>query len=264
MRPPTRIVLLATTLCLACSNGQLAKPAANPEGSNVLWSADHETGDTSQWYSPSTGPTGNSGGGEFDSGNATVTPSRDVAHGGAWSLKLTISTPSSSEASGARMFRWAESRAHRALWYRVWYYLPQQYSVAMWWNVFQWKSKRAATGAVDPFFILNVGNRQDGSMYLYLFDWQRQISYQQNIKNIPVKQWFEVEAFYECAGDGTGRVIVRQDNVQLFDLSGVETRYADGDCQWSVDNYSASVTPSPTNIYIDDAEILSTTSVPSN
>jgi hypothetical protein len=168
---------------------------------------------------------------------------------------MTISTPSAAGTSGARMFRWAESQAHPALWYRVWYYFPQRYSVRSWWNVFQWKSKRV-TGAVDPFFILNVGNRPDGSMFFYLYDWQQRTSRAQTLKNIPVGTWFSLEAFYRCAGDGTGQVTIWQDDVLLFDVANVRTRYPDGDCQWSVNNYSDSITPKPATIYIDDAEIL--------
>jgi hypothetical protein len=40
-----------------------------------------------------------------------------------------------------------------------------------------------------------------------------------------------------------------------MDVSSVHTRYADGNCEWSVNNYSASLTPNPAIIYVDDAAI---------
>jgi len=83
-------------------------------------------------------------------------------------------------------------------------------------------------------------------------------SYQQEaIKNIPDGQWFRVQAFYKCAGDNTGHVTFWQDGAQIFDVPNVQTRYADGDCQWSVNNYSKSLNPSTATIYMDDAAICS-------
>ena len=60
-------------------------------------------------------------------------------------------------------------------------------------------------------------------------------------------------AYYQCAPDNTGRVAIWQDGVRLFDVRNVPTRHADGDCQWSVNNYSNGLTPSSATIYIDDA-----------
>jgi hypothetical protein len=153
------------------------------------------------------------------------------------------------------MFRWAEPRAYPALYYQAWYYFPQQYSVAQWWNVMQWKSQRDNTSTNDPFFVLNVGNRPDGSLYCYLYDWQTKRSYHQTVKNIPIGQWLQIQAFYSCAGDGTGRITIWQDGVLLFDIPNVQTRYSDGDCQWSVNNYSDAIKPQPVTIYVDDAAI---------
>ena len=171
---------------------------------------------------------------------------------------MTINAPPE---SGTRLFRWAEPRNNRSLYYTTWFYFPQRYSVSLYWNIFQWKSRSTSGGHPDPFYVLNVGNRSDGSMYLYLYDWQRRISYHQSIKNIPVGQWFEIKAYYTCSSSGTGRVTFWQDGTQLFDLNGVNTAYSDNftslgsDCEWSVDNYSSGVSPSPTVIYADDAAI---------
>ncbi len=228
-----------------------------PGTANILWSSGMENGSLDDWWSPET--QANHGccnlGGEFDSGIGSSLAAKDFAHTGDWSAKMTITTPSgTSEMSGTRLFRWGEPQTHSALYYSVWYYFPQRYSAPNWWNVFQWKSKRSDT-INDPFFILNIGNRSDGSMYYYLYDWQKNISYDQSLMNIPVGQWTQVEAFYQCVGDNTGHVTFWQDGKQIFDVSNVQTRYSDGDCQWSVNNYSNLLSPSPATIYIDDAVI---------
>ena len=72
---------------------------------------------------------------------------------------------------------------------------------------------------------------------------------------IPIGRWFNVEAFYQCDASGAGRVAIWQDGTQLWDIQNVDTRYADGDCAWSVNNYSSGLTPATATIYIDDAAI---------
>jgi hypothetical protein len=219
----------------------------------VLWSSDFENSNSSQWYFPSTTRDGNAGGGEFDSGTGWSVASQDYVHSGAWSLKMTITAPPQ---SGTQMFRWLEPGSYKDLYYSIWYYFPQPYQVASYWNIFQWKSRMSSTGQIDPFFILNVGNRQDGTMFLYLYDWQKRQSYTQTLKDVPVGQWFNVTAHYVCAGDNTGHITFWQDGTQLFDASNVQTRYSDGDCQWSIDNYSDGIAPAPAVLYIDDAKIF--------
>jgi len=92
-------------------------------------------------------------------------------------------------------------------------------------------------------------------MYFYLYDHNTKTSYDQQSATIPEKSWTRVEAFYSCAADKTGQAIFWQDGVKIFDIRGVQTRYPDGDCQWSVNNYSNGLTPSPADIYVDDAAI---------
>lgn len=239
------------------SQKHMAIPA--PRLGSVLWSADMETGDLSQWSQPDVPGGPNAGGGVFDSGTSiSSVDAISVAHSGLHSAKLFINTLNSPgiSTSGVRLFRWLEPQNHSDLYYSVWYYLPQRYipnGNPPWWNVFQWKSKRGGTS--DPFFSLNVGNRQDGSMYFYLYNQNSKLSYSQSIKNIPDGQWSRVEAFYKCAGDNGGRVIFWQDGQQIFDIPSVQTRYPDGDCEWSVNSYSSSLNPTSATIYVDDAAI---------
>ena len=92
-------------------------------------------------------------------------------------------------------------------------------------------------------------------MYFYLYDKNAKQSYGQSVSNIPEGQWFQVEAFYKCSGDKTGHVTFWQDGVQILDVANVQTRYPDGNCAWSVNNYSTSLNPNPATVYVDDAAI---------
>lgn len=241
------LIALATIALPAWRDGSALQ---DKNKTRPLWSADMESGDLSQWSL-------NGGGGRYTSGRAEIQASNDIARSGSWSAKLTISTPHS-PTSGARLFRWAETHGEQELYFSAWYYFPQRYSAPSWWNVFQWKSKvteKPISARNDPFFIVNVGNRADGQMYFYLYDWQQRKSLHQEQMQIPVRQWTHLEARYRCAADNTGRVMVWQDSVLLVDLAGVPTRYAQGDCQWAVTNYSTDLKPTPATIYIDDASI---------
>lgn len=254
---------LFKSICAFKKIRELATPRSVFAQSGVLWSANMETAgqDLSQFYfglNSTTTPCcneGNPGGGVFNSGNASAGPSFDVAHGGTYSALLKISTPSN-PTSGTRLFRWAESQNYTDLYYSVWYYFPQIYTPTTFWNVFQWKSKGTAEGD-NPFFILNVGNRPSGDMFFYLYDQPTNTSYTpQTFINIPVGGWTHVEAHYVC-DPVNGHVTFWQDGTQIFDVS-APTRYADGDCQWSVNNYSDAITPPTASIYVDDAAICST------
>ena len=238
--------------------------ASSPRGT-VLWSANLETGDLSQWSLPDTPGGPKAGGGVFNSGiaaaNVEVAP---VAHSGQHSVGLFIDTSGGADAptSGTRLFRWLEPKMYQELYYRVWYYFPRRYTAdgsPAWWNVQSWKSKHL--DGDDPFFSLNVGNRLDGSMYLYLYDQNKRVSYTQAIANIPEAQWFRTDTFFRCAPQA-GHVTVWQNETLILDAADVQTRYSDGDCRWSVNNYSSSLNPATVTIYVDDAAICSRETCP--
>lgn len=250
---------LPTTLFQLNPSESSSKSLTPAHSGTVIWSADMETGDLSQWSVPDVPGGPNTGGGVFNSGLAMArVDAVGLAHSGLHAARLFINTQSTTDlpTSGTRLFRWLEPEKHPELYYRVWFYFPQRYvpnGNPPWWNVFQWKSKRSSVS--DPFIALNVGNRSDGVMYFYLYDKNAQKSYGQSFKNIPEGQWFRVDAFYKCSGEKDGRVTFWQDGTQILDVSNVQTRYPDGDCAWSVNNYSTSLNPSTATIYVDDAAI---------
>jgi Polysaccharide lyase len=238
-------------------------PSAPRSGTTVLWSADMETGDLSQWSLPDVAGGPNSGGGVFNSGMATASVDRvTLAHSGLYSAKLFVETRENSDlaTSGTRLFRWREPQEHPELYYSVWYYFPQRYhpnGSPAWWNVLQWKSKHTGASSSDPLFVLNVGNRSDGSMFFYLYDENAKRTYLQTVKDIPEGRWLHVEAFYRCAPDHSGRITFWQDGMRIVEVADVQTRYVEGDCEWSVNNYSEGFDSGNATIYIDDAAICS-------
>lgn len=233
----------------------------------VLWAADMETGNLSQWAENTLQLT--PCGGEFSGAGGVAKPSQDVARSGSWSLKLTIPGESAGRTTaGTRLHRWCESQRNRDLFYSVWYYIPKHYTIRRggWVNWFQFKSKRP-NGENDPFFFLDVQNTSGTDDMHFLLTWwggltiegpgpgQKGYRTWSTTAKIPIRQWVHVEARYVCAGDFSGAIQVWQDGLEIFQLNGVRTRHPDGDCQWGVNNYGTGISPSPVDIYIDDAAI---------
>ena len=254
-RPAWSVALLAllvtTWLWLSWPVGTQAQ-VPSP---SVLWFADHEEGTTADWWLP--GPVrveGTNCGGEYPNGPASSAVS-SAAHTGHYGLALRVPDMATGSSIGARAFRWCEARQHGALYYSAWYYIPRQVRVDFWWWLMEWKS----LGSFNAKFGLAVGNRPDGQMYVYLERGQDSVggTWEQSVKNLPVGQWFHLEAYYLKAMDGTGRVTVWQDGTQIIDLGGVQT--ANGaDLGWAVINYGQYTVPSDVTIYVDDAAISTT------
>jgi Polysaccharide lyase len=245
------------TSCGKHASTPVSSTSTAPPGT-VLWSADHETGNFSQWYL-------DDGGGEFNSGAASSAVTDDVAHTGRYSARVTIRTPGT---SGARLFRWNESHTNPEAYYGAWFYFPITYRAAQWWNIFQFKSRNDAV-VNDAFWALEVGSGPGGSMHVRL-EWWNGLSiegphrgefggksFDQGLKDIPVAKWTHFEVFLRQSSGFDGQLIVWQDGVELINLRDVRTRYpaANGANEWSVNNYSDAIAPSPTTIYIDDAVI---------
>src|SRR3954464_3285232 len=120
------LALLLAVALPACSSGQQGP---------IVWSTDHEGGGLDEWQK-------DDGGGVFTNGAASAQISRDVAHGGTHSARLQIVANGTAD-TGARLFRWHETRTLEAAYYGAWFYFPRSYLAPDWWNIFQFKSRTA-------------------------------------------------------------------------------------------------------------------------
>jgi Polysaccharide lyase len=217
---------------------------------DVLWSADQETGDLSQWDADQQG-------GVFNTGTGTASATTVVAHTGRYSIRLAIRNARGIP-QAARIFRWDTSaKPNTEAYYSAWYYFPQRYHPAVWWNIFQFKSEPENAAQSEPTWSLNVGNRRSGRMYLYLWDAINRRSYNQTIADLPERRWVHLEARYTTAVAPEGRITVWQDGRQLWDITSVQTTFANN-VYWSVNSYTDDIRPSTVTIYVDDAVISST------
>lgn len=242
-------------LMVAMVNGSISPrvspPFPPPPAGRLLWSADTETGDVSQWARDQVGES------VFNSGTGSVVASTDVAHSGRYSLKMSIAG-ADGETQAARILRWHDTPAEG--YYSVWFDFPQVYRPAQWWNVLQFKS----VGSENvPVWILNVGNRDDGLMYFYLWDALTRTSYSPLRRlNIPTQRWMQVKVYLRRSTGQSGRITVWQDGVLLFDVDQVQTAVGNN-THFGIGNYTDQITPPNAVIYADDAEIRAVTSLAS-
>ena len=192
---------------------------------------------------------------------------KEVAHTGRYAVKATIDMPSVPETSGVRLFRWNEGREHAEACYGGWFYFPKVYQAPEWWNIFTFKSRNGEL-ANDAFWQLQVGNRPNGAMYIYLTWWGPPVEgprplesglqhFRQPLMDITPGQWTRLTVYLRQSSGFDGQIIVWQDGLELFNEENIRTRYAasNGVNEWSLNNYSDMITPHPTTIYIDDATI---------
>lgn len=224
-------------------------PIETPDNPHVIWSADMETGDLSQWYLPASAGGPGPGGGPIDKGSGRQTVTDKFAHNGKYSAELTIdSVPGQSQA--VRLFRWGDNP--QAAYYTAWFLFPKNYHPAQWWNILQFLDPSGNPNGTT--WMVNVANRPNGDMSFELYDSQQGKNYTQSTSTIPVGRWTKLEVFYRRSNSGGGRITLWHDGLLLFDLDHVQTALGN-EVQVSVDNYGLEVAPGPVTIYVDDVTI---------
>ncbi|MBM4255361.1 MAG: hypothetical protein FJ147_05630 [Deltaproteobacteria bacterium] len=267
LRSRAVVLLLLCGLCglLVPACGDAADSAHTPR---VLWRADHEKGDLSQWESG-----GHNGIWISSTAHARITNS--LSHSGRYSVALSITNADGTKnpEPGVRMARVSTATTPTTLpdaaYYSVWFYFPQVVRPVIYWNLFQWKRAFIRQDGVpwsDPLYSVNVGNRADGTMYFYLYSYVGSDGgymtkgngvAAQALTNIPLKRWIHLECYYGWSRQKTGRVACWQDGHRILNVADVVTEYGYPNVeyprQWTVNNYSGHTDPPTHTIYIDDA-----------
>lgn len=253
LRGLAAVLTVTSALALAsCSRGMAGPDGPGdrdplPERGEVLWRADHETGDLSQW-------TAGQGEAVFNTGTGSVeVVTVDHAVSGSHALALRIDG-SEGGVNAARIFRWARTPASG--FYGAYLYFQEPVPTSSWWNVMQVKSPAEADDTL-PTWVVNVAVTDDG-LRLYLWDAIEEVSHPswEALADVvvPLGQWVHVEMYVQRSTGTDGRVALWQDGVLLFDLPGVRTGVTD-ELQWSINNYTDAQTPGPVLLLADDATI---------
>ena len=83
-------------------------------------------------------------------------------------------------------------------------------------------------------------------------------SFIQSLADLPIGQWVHVEAFLFQSAAAAGLFTLWQDGLKILEVSGIQTRYADGDQRWSLGQSSDGLTPDIGTVYFDDVVISRT------
>lgn len=218
---------------------------------DVVWSADHSTGNLSQWEAGGNGGFISQGSGSY----SMVQNPTPVSGSNAVALTIPTAESSSTGQHAAYLFRWG-SLPEKEYYYSANMYIPSGTTPGSWWNVFQWKSG-------DTMYLLNMRNRS-GQLVLELHYRTNRSEYAEIFTQpvgseefFPTDRWVHIEGFYKESQGNDGRVIIWQDGEQIFDETGRPTALSGSTVHWSVNSYTSqnNITPSTVTIYVDDAKI---------
>jgi Polysaccharide lyase len=235
-------------------------PTTRPAGGALIWSADHETGDGSQWPGITS-----------DWDDAGCIEHRVVAdghaHSGSYSMKMTIDGSGLPKA-GCRQARTQESQSGKTYVYEAWFYLPRDVLTKNnHWDNFAFKSKCGDCSSSDPIWTIDW----QGDPLRPILTWRggnyglagpfsssgvkSNLEFQNELTTVPYRRWTRFTVLLDQSTGFDGHITVWQDGRELYDLANVRTQYASGDSRWLVNNYSNGLTVNPYTLYIDDASV---------
>lgn len=226
----------------AAADATTASDAAAPQ--RWPWIANQESGDLSEWTERS----GTSYGGVFKAEtSAAYAISSEQAHGGKYSVKMTIDTDQQS-VRFVKLYRRGGLPTEAR--YRTWFFLPRAIQVDQYWNIMQW------TDESGMLFDIGVVTR-DGRLELYAHDHQRQrrVPTVGTLPEVPIGRWFEISAVLHKATNATGFFTVAQDGVTVVDQRNFGTVVNADSVMWNVGSAALALQPTPAVIYVDDAAI---------
>lgn len=222
-------------------------------GSDVLWTAEFETGDFSEWLN-------------VPGGSVTMAPAPDTAEvspervrRGGFAAKLTIDAGAG--AGQQTVFLSRKGDLPTAGYYSAWYYLPRTTTVAVYWVVFKIRRRDVADDATTEheLFDVDLVSMPTGEMGLQLYDHRvaDTVPLLRPDVVVPAGVWFQLEAFYRNAPDDTGHLTLWLDGVEVADLGGAATSQTAW-VEWAVVSVGDSLDPSAAVVYVDDCAVSRT------
>jgi hypothetical protein len=224
---------------------------------DIYWQAGFETGNLKEYEDAQ---------GEFlrqsQYGSYEITTRN--AKAGAFSAALTIDTSQLSQGRSAAAYLAYYDNPMEA-YYSGWIFIPEEVEPQSWWNIWQWKS--TYNGNSDdslPMWSLDLGDNGGGSAdtlemsLVYRPDddiGDVKVWYDDPQAVIPKGEWVHISTYYVKSTDSDGVVAVWINGEQVFFIENAHTALSDNTLYWSVNNYTDSISPSPTTIYFDELVI---------
>jgi hypothetical protein len=215
--------------------------------SEILWEARHESGDLSEWIGDG------QGGSAADAPMAAIAATTELAHSGAYSVKLT--NTATTDVAVARV--WRESAYPADAYYSAWYYVPEPYALTAVWTIMQFKGPDANDPSASRYIVdIDVRSLPGGELILSVYD--HRAAYLRSptppiAMVLPIGRWFQVEVLYRNYSDDRGRLVIWLDGQVDYDIArpfGINNTV-----YWSLCSSSYGFSPAEGTIYIDDAAV---------
>ena len=231
-----------------------------PVQASILWQADHEEGDLTDWE-----PTDCKypGGGILNTGGDAVIARATTAqaHSGRYAAEATITGARRGRGGNraVRLMRWTDRPWDQggvpfppSAYYSSWMLIPELYNTKKyppwdpgdggWWNVFQFKADDEH-GESQPMWALNI--YYDDDTRTMKFGLYSPVNRPASVDpphpvSLPVGQWFHVEAFYRVDDGRGGEIAIWQDGMRIMRATGVRTVMTPNNAHavWGVGNYT--------------------------
>ena len=231
-------------LIAACATLSCSQPLAL--GNDLLWTADQEHGDLTQWTADGSGNT-------YLPADSRIEVSTEAAHGGTHAIKLVNPADWDHQDDGPELFH--DAGVIDDAYYSAWFLLPKDYHLQPQMTLMRLRSRDADGG--EPFngeelqlrslavggYVLQIFSNNAGFLLEPLAD---------PAPRIEAGRWFQLEARYEP--QSSGRLRVWLDGVLVYDLDdrpgATGTNMVLGIC-----NVAEAAEPAPLVLFVDDAAV---------
>jgi len=237
-----RPFLLWPLLTVACGCGPRLEL-----GSDLLWSARHETGDLSEWTADM------KGGSAADMPDTSIALSTEHAHGGRYAVKLTNAAVSNYE----QVRLWRADQYPQAAYYSAWFYLPRAYETMNDWTIMQLRNP-LSTDSTTISLLLDIDLRSlpNGDMIVSVYDHRQEYlraATPDPAVPVPIGAWFQLQAFFDYSARSDGRFALWLNGRLLYDLP--RAFDVNGTVYFTVCSVSQALSPTDSILYVDDATV---------
>lgn len=143
--------------------------------------------------------------------------------------------------------------------YGAWYYIPEGSSDPNNWNLFHFQAAKLGERLLGTWDV-NVRQDDDGQLSLYVANYVANTmpptSYVQedDVVPLPTDRWFHIEFYLKRSAEELGEIALFQDGQELLRVSDIVTDDSSF-TQWYVGNFTISITPPRSTLYVDDVTI---------
>lgn len=226
-------------LALACSD-----PLAL--GDDLVWTADQERGDLTEWTADGSGDT-------YLPGDSSIELSTEAAHRGAHAIKLVNPAAWDKQDEGPELSHNAGVLADA--YYSAWFLLPEDYHLEPQMTLMRLRSRDPDGGKHFSGEELQLRSLPVGGYVLQIFSNNAGFLLEPLADPAPrvaAGRWFQLEARYEP--QSSGRLRVWLDGVLVYDLDG-RPGATGAEMVLGICNVAEAATPAPLVLFVDDAAV---------